>query len=485
MMKRLQDIIYDVPYLELIGSEDVQISSICFDSRKVAKSSLYLAQKGTQVDGHIFIEKAIESGASVVVCEDLPTEIKDNITYIKVADSSETLGLLASNYYDNPSEDLKLIGITGTNGKTTSVSLLYNLFTNLGYRCGLISTVENRIADKVIPSTHTTPDSVALNELLSQMLAQGCDFCFMEVSSHSVTQKRISGLSFAAGVFTNLSHDHLDYHKTFDAYLKAKKEFFDNLPANAFALSNLDDRNGQVMLQNTKATKHYYSARSMADFRVKIIENAFSGLHLNIDGVEAYFNLVGEFNAYNIISVYAVALLCKFDKMEVLTELSNLKTAEGRFDYVENNSEIVAIVDYAHTPDALENVLETIEDIRQAGERIITVVGCGGNRDAEKRPIMARIAHDMSDVLIMTSDNPRHEDPMEILEQMQAGIPADSQKQYLTIENRREAIKTATILAQKGDVILVAGKGHEKYQEIKGVRHHFDDKEELEKQLKK
>ncbi|NLN73084.1 MAG: UDP-N-acetylmuramoyl-L-alanyl-D-glutamate--2,6-diaminopimelate ligase [Bacteroidales bacterium] len=484
-MKRLQDIIYDVPYLELIGSEDVQISSICFDSRKVAKSSLYLAQKGTQVDGHIFIEKAIESGASVVVCEDLPTEIKDNITYIKVADSSETLGLLASNYYDNPSEDLKLIGITGTNGKTTSVSLLYNLFTNLGYRCGLISTVENRIADKVIPSTHTTPDSVALNELLSQMLAQGCDFCFMEVSSHSVTQKRISGLSFAAGVFTNLSHDHLDYHKTFDAYLKAKKEFFDNLPANAFALSNLDDRNGQVMLQNTKATKHYYSARSMADFRVKIIENAFSGLHLNIDGVEAYFNLVGEFNAYNIISVYAVALLCKFDKMEVLTELSNLKTAEGRFDYVENNSEIVAIVDYAHTPDALENVLETIEDIRQAGERIITVVGCGGNRDAEKRPIMARIAHDMSDVLIMTSDNPRHEDPMEILEQMQAGIPADSQKQYLTIENRREAIKTATILAQKGDVILVAGKGHEKYQEIKGVRHHFDDKEELEKQLKK
>ncbi len=485
MMKRLQDIIYDVPYLELIGSEDVQISSICFDSRKVAKSSLYLAQKGTQVDGHIFIEKAIESGASVVVCEDLPTEIKDNITYIKVADSSETLGLLASNYYDNPSEDLKLIGITGTNGKTTSVSLLYNLFTNLGYRCGLISTVENRIADKVIPSTHTTPDSVALNELLSQMLAQGCDFCFMEVSSHSVTQKRISGLNFAAGVFTNLSHDHLDYHKTFDAYLKAKKEFFDNLPANAFALSNLDDRNGQVMLQNTKATKHYYSARSMADFRVKIIENAFSGLHLNIDGVEAYFNLVGEFNAYNIISVYAVALLCKFDKMEVLTELSNLKTAEGRFDYVENNSEIVAIVDYAHTPDALENVLETIEDIRQAGERIITVVGCGGNRDAEKRPIMARIAHDMSDVLIMTSDNPRHEDPMEILEQMQAGIPADSQKQYLTIENRREAIKTATILAQKGDVILVAGKGHEKYQEIKGVRHHFDDKEELEKQLKK
>ncbi len=485
MMKRLQDIIFDVPYLELLGSEDVQVSSICFDSRKVAKSSLYLAQKGTQVDGHIFIEKAIESGASVVVCEDLPTEIKDNITYIKVADSSETLGLLASNYYDNPSEDLKLIGITGTNGKTTSVSLLYNLFTNLGYRCGLISTVENRIADKVIPSTHTTPDSVALNELLSQMLAQGCDFCFMEVSSHSVTQKRISGLSFAAGVFTNLSHDHLDYHKTFDAYLKAKKEFFDNLPANAFALSNLDDRNGQVMLQNTKATKHYYSARSMADFRVKIIENAFSGLHLNIDGVEAYFNLVGEFNAYNIISVYAVALLCKFDKMEVLTELSNLKTAEGRFDYVENNSEIVAIVDYAHTPDALENVLETIEDIRQAGERIITVVGCGGNRDAEKRPIMARIAHDMSDVLIMTSDNPRHEDPMEILEQMQAGIPADSQKQYLTIENRREAIKTATILAQKGDVILVAGKGHEKYQEIKGVRHHFDDKEELEKQLKK
>lgn len=485
MMKRLQDIIYDVLYLELIGSEDVQISSICFDSRKVAKSSLYLAQKGTQVDGHIFIEKAIESGASVVVCEDLPTEIKDNITYIKVADSSETLGLLASNYYDNPSEDLKLIGITGTNGKTTSVSLLYNLFTNLGYRCGLISTVENRIADKVIPSTHTTPDSVALNELLSQMLAEGCDFCFMEVSSHSVTQKRISGLRFAAGVFTNLSHDHLDYHKTFDAYLKAKKEFFDNLPANAFALSNLDDRNGQVMLQNTKATKHYYSARSMADFRVKIIENAFSGLHLNIDGLEAYFNLVGEFNAYNIISVYAVALLCKFDKMEVLTELSNLKTAEGRFDYVENNSEIVAIVDYAHTPDALENVLETIEDIRQAGERIITVVGCGGNRDAEKRPIMARIAHDMSDVLIMTSDNPRHEDPMEILEQMQAGIPTDSQKQYLTIENRREAIKTATILAQKGDVILVAGKGHEKYQEIKGVRHHFDDKEELEKQLKK
>lgn len=474
-MKLLSDIIYKTRLEEIVGSTNLAISSITFDSRLVKKDSLFIAIKGVSSDGHDYIEKAISLGAVAIVCENLPSELKENISYIKVLNSSEALGYIACNFFDNPSEKLKLVGITGTNGKTTSVTLLFNLFKSLGYQVGLLSTVENKINNTVIPSTHTTPDAISLNELLAKMVEQGCQYAFMEVSSHAIVQHRITGIKFTGAAFTNITHDHLDYHKTFDEYIRAKKLFFDNLPENAFALTNKDDRNGMVMLQNCKAKKHAYALKSIADFKCKVIENHLNGLLLNLDNQELWIKLIGSFNAYNATLVYAVSQLLKQDKTQVLTALSNLNSVEGRFQYIKSKSDIIAIIDYAHTPDALKNVLETIKDVRTGNENIITVVGCGGDRDAAKRPIMAEIACEYSNKVILTSDNPRTENPEDILNQMQAGINPVDAKKTLRITDRKEAIKTACTLAQKGDIILIAGKGHEKYQEINGVKHPFDD----------
>lgn len=474
-MKLLSDILYKTRLEEIVGSTNLAISSVTFDSRQVKKDSLFIATIGVTVDGHNYIEKAIEMGAAAIVCEKLPAKINENITYIKVLNSSESLGYIACNFYDNPSEKLKLIGITGTNGKTTTVTLLFNLFRGLGYNVGLLSTVENKINNTVIPSTHTTPDALALNELLNMMVEQGCQYAFMEVSSHAIVQHRITGLHFTGGAFSNITHDHLDYHKTFDEYIKAKKLFFDNLPTDAFALTNKDDRNGMVMLQNTNAKKYTYGLKSIADFKCKVIENHLNGLLLNIDNQEVWIKLIGSFNAYNALVVYAVSQLLKQDKVQVLTTLSNLNSVEGRFQYVKSKTGIIAIVDYAHTPDALKNVLETIKDIRTGNEQVITVVGCGGDRDAAKRPIMAKIACELSNKTILTSDNPRSENPEDILNQMQEGLSPVEAKNALRISDRKEAIKTAVAFAKEGDILLIAGKGHEKYQEIKGVKHHFDD----------
>jgi UDP-N-acetylmuramoyl-L-alanyl-D-glutamate--2,6-diaminopimelate ligase len=460
---------------EIVGSTNLAISSVTFDSRQVKKDSLFIATIGVTVDGHNYIDKAIEMGAAAIVCEKLPAKINENITYIKVLNSSESLGYIACNFYDNPSEKLKLIGITGTNGKTTTVTLLFNLFRGLGYNVGLLSTVENKINNTVIPSTHTTPDALALNELLNMMVEQGCQYAFMEVSSHAIVQHRITGLHFTGAAFSNITHDHLDYHKTFDEYIKAKKLFFDNLSTDAFALTNKDDRNGMVMLQNTNAKKYTYGLKSIADFKCKVIENHLNGLLLNIDNQEVWIKLIGSFNAYNALVVYAVSQLLKQDKVQVLTTLSNLNSVEGRFQYVKSKTGIIAIVDYAHTPDALKNVLETIKDIRTGNEQVITVVGCGGDRDAAKRPIMAKIACELSNKTILTSDNPRSENPEDILNQMQEGLSPVEAKNALRISDRKEAIKTAVAFAKEGDILLIAGKGHEKYQEIKGVKHHFDD----------
>jgi UDP-N-acetylmuramoyl-L-alanyl-D-glutamate--2,6-diaminopimelate ligase len=478
-VKRVIDIIQQCNVSNILGNPEVEVLSIVFDSRKVTAGSMYVAQRGVSNDGHQFIDAAIKLGAVGVLCEQLPKNIQPDVVYIVVEDSALSLGFLSAAFYDHPSEKLKLVGITGTNGKTTTVTLLHQLFMDLGYKCGMLSTVQNRIGNEVIPATHTTPDAVQLNLLLSQMVDEGCEFVFMEVSSHSVVQHRISGLSFTGAIFSNLTHDHLDYHKTFEAYLKAKKQFFDTLSTEAFALTNIDDRNGLVMVQNSSAHVYTYSIRAMADFKGKIIENTLEGLCLQIGTQNVWFKLVGEFNAHNLMAVYATAMLLKLNSDDVLPVLSNLNSAEGRFEYVPNQLGVAAIVDYAHTPDALENVLKTIQELCGDGQQIITVVGCGGDRDALKRPKMARIAADYSDRVILTSDNPRSEDPNEILAQMQAGLDILQNKKVLTIENRREAIKTACTLAQKGDVILVAGKGHEKYQEIKGVKHHFDDKEVL------
>jgi len=460
---------------EIVGSTNVAISSVTFDSRKVKKDSLFIATRGTASDGHHYIELAIESGAVAVVCEDLPETLKENITYVKVLDSSASLGYIACNFYDNPSEKLKLVGITGTNGKTTTVTLLFNLFRGLGYNVGLLSTVENKINNTVIPSTHTTPDALALNELLAKMVDEGCQYAFMEVSSHAIVQHRITGVKFTGAAFSNITHDHLDYHKTFEEYIRAKKLFFDNLQDDAFALTNKDDRNGMVMLQNTKAKKYTYGLKSVADFKCRVVENHLNGLLLSIDNQEVWVKLIGSFNAYNVLVVYAVSQLLKQDKVQVLTTLSNLNSVEGRFQYIKSKTGIVAIVDYAHTPDALKNVLETIKDIRTGNEQVITLAGCGGDRDAAKRPIMAQIACEYSNKVILTSDNPRSENPEDILNQMQAGInPADAKK-TLRISDRKEAIRTAVAFAKEGDIILIAGKGHEKYQEINGVKHPFDD----------
>lgn len=478
-MKLLRDIISQAEAVLVTGNTDIGITALHFDSRKVVPGTLFFAIRGTVSDGHDFIETAIAKGAVAIVCEVMPGSLHEEICYLGVNDSNRALGFMASGFYGDPSSRLNLVGVTGTNGKTTSVTLLYQLFRDLGFGAGLLSTIRNQVNDTIIPSTHTTPDPVQINELLDLMVKEGCEYCFMEVSSHAVDQQRIAGLTFRGGVFTNLTHDHLDYHKTFDAYLKAKKGFFDGLPADAFALVNKDDRNGAVMLQNTKAWKYSYSLQSMADFRCRIIENQFQGLQLSIDGNDVWFRLIGNFNAYNLLLVYGTALLLGQDKTEVLTLLSRMEPVDGRFNYVRSGNGITAIVDYAHTPDALQNVLETINSIREHNEQLITVVGAGGNRDAMKRPVMAKIACNLSDRVVLTSDNPRNEEPEAILADMQKGVESHQSKKVLVIVNRHEAIKTACALAKPGDIILVAGKGHENYQDVKGVKHHFDDKEVL------
>lgn len=483
-MKLLKDILYKAGIVEVIGSTNIAITALSFDSRKIEKDSLFIAVKGTQSDGHQYIDETISKGAIAILCEEIPTAINEKATYVKVNDTSLALGIIAANFYDNPSEKIKLVGVTGTNGKTTTVTLLFTLFKKLGYKVGLLSTVKNQINNDVMPATHTTPDAIQLNALLRQMVDKGCTHCFMEVSSHAVVQNRIAGIKFTGAVFTNITHDHLDYHKTFDEYIKAKKRFFDGLGTDAFALTNKDDANGDVMLQNTKATKRSYSLRSMADFRCKVIENQFSGLHLNIDNNDVWSKLIGSFNAYNILAIYATAVLLKEDKTNVLTTISTLTSVEGRFQYIRNNNGVIGIVDYAHTPDALQNVLKTIGDIRTGNEQVITVVGCGGDRDTTKRPIMAKIACDMSNKVILTSDNPRSEDPDAIIKEMQKGVDGVNHKKTVSITDRSEAIKTACSYANDGDIILIAGKGHEKYQEIKGVKHPFDDMEILQHNLK-
>ncbi|MCZ4244675.1 UDP-N-acetylmuramoyl-L-alanyl-D-glutamate--2,6-diaminopimelate ligase [Pedobacter punctiformis] len=480
---KLQDLLYGVTIQELVGKTDRSIHALNFDSRKIEKDDVFFAIVGTAVDAHTYIGQTIGMGAAVIVCEVLPENIDSEVTYVKVQNSSVALGIMSGNFFGNPSASLKLIGITGTNGKTTIATILFKLFKDLGYKTGLLSTVENYIHDVVVPATHTTPNPIALNALLKEMVNAGCDYCFMEVSSHAVSQHRIEGLTFAGGVFSNLTHDHLDFHKTFDSYLKAKKAFFDGLPKSAFALTNIDDKNGMVMLQNTKAHKKTYALKQLADFKAKIIENQFSGLHLDIDNEDVYFKLVGSFNAYNLLAVYGTAILLEQDKLKVLTLLSRLSGAEGRFDYITSADHIIGIVDYAHTPDAVQNVLSTIANIRKGTEQVITVIGCGGDRDKTKRPIMAQVACDWSDKVILTSDNPRTEDPQSIITEMEAGVSPTNKRKTISILDRKEAIKTACHLAQSGDIILVAGKGHEKYQEINGVRNHFDDKELLMEQL--
>jgi UDP-N-acetylmuramoyl-L-alanyl-D-glutamate--2,6-diaminopimelate ligase len=479
MMKILKDILYGVSLLKVIGSTESEVDAISFDSRKSAPGVLFVAVRGTESDGHAFIDKAIDLGALSILCEELPSKIRENVNYFLVENSAKALGIVASNFYDKPSAKLKLVGVTGTNGKTTIATLLFQLFRDLGYKTGLLSTVQNQINDLIIPSTHTTPDPVALNRLLHDMVESGCDYCFMEVSSHAVAQSRTEGLEFTGGIFTNLTHDHLDFHKTFDSYLKAKKGFFDNLNNKAFALTNVDDKNGMVMLQNTKAHKKTYGLKNIADFKAKIIENHFSGLLLNIDSEEVWFKMVGSFNAYNLLAVYSAALLLEQDRLKVLTSLSRLSGAEGRFDYMISPSGIIGIVDYAHTPDAVQNVLSTIQDIRKGTEQVITVIGCGGDRDKTKRPIMAQVACDWSDKVILTSDNPRTEVPEQIIRDMEAGVMPQNKRKALSITDRKEAIRTACHLAKPGDIIVVAGKGHEKYQDVGGVKLPFDDKEIL------
>jgi len=480
---QLQDLLYGVSIQSLVGKPNQEVTAVAFDSRQVKADTLFFAVKGTVVDGHEYIEQTIASGATVIICETLPVQLNEEVTYVEVANSAIALGIVASNFYGNPSGKLKLIGVTGTNGKTTIATLLFQLFRELGYNVGLISTVQNHINDSIIPATHTTPNPIALNALLQDMVNAKCEFCFMEVSSHAIVQHRIAGLTFAGGIFSNITHDHLDFHKTFNSYLRAKKEFFDHLPKSSFALTNADDKNGMVMLQNTLANKKTYALKQMADFKAKIIENKFSGLNLDIDDTDVFFKMVGSFNAYNLLAAYGTAMLLGEEKLNVLTVLSTLAGAEGRFDYTVSKHGIIGIVDYAHTPDAVQNVLSTIANIRKGTEQVITVIGCGGDRDKTKRPIMAKVASDWSDKVILTSDNPRTEDPQIIITEMEQGVSPTNQRKTLSILDRREAIKTACHLANPGDIILVAGKGHEKYQEINGVRQHFDDKEILTEQL--
>ena len=474
-MKKLKDILYKVAVEIVAGSTEVSIDALEFDSRKVLKNGLFVAQKGLVFDGHKFIDKAIANGAAVIVCETLPQDLDDNLTYVKVTDSDEALAIMASNFYDNPSEKLKLVGVTGTNGKTTIATLLYTLFKKAGYKAGLLSTIKILIDDLEQASTHTTPDSIRINKALYDMVLAGVEFCFMEVSSHGIHQKRTAGLHFEGGIFTNLTHDHLDYHKSFAEYRDVKKRFFDHLPKTAFALVNLDDKNGQVMLQNTIAKKYTYALKTMADYKVKILENQFSGLLLNIDNQEVWVKLIGNFNAYNLLAIYAAADLLGLDKIEVLRIISELENVDGRFQHAVSKKGINTIVDYAHTPDALKNVLETINDIRTHNEQVITVVGCGGDRDKTKRPKMAHIASALSNQVVLTSDNPRSEDPDQIIRDMEAGVAPENFKKTISITDREQAIKTACKLADTGDIILIAGKGHETYQIIGDKISDFDD----------
>ena len=483
-MALLQDILYKVPLLATAGSMDREIGAIVFDSRKVEPGCLFVAVRGTQVDGHAFIEGAIEKGASAILAEELPADYKEGITYLQVKDSASALGVVAANFYGNPSEKLQMVAITGTNGKTTTATLLFKLFRSLGYNTGLLSTVRNLINEQEISATHTTPDAVQLNELLAQMVEAGCTYCFMEASSHAIVQRRMSGLKLTGAVFSNITHDHLDYHQTFDAYIAAKKLLFDELPKGAWALTNIDDKRGMVMLQNTKAAKYTYSLKKAADYKARLISNTLQGLELDIDHKAVWFKLIGDFNAYNLLAVYAAAMLLGEDKDEVLMQLSAMTSAPGRFEQVVSSTGIVAVVDYAHTPDALENVLQTIANFRTGNEQVITVVGCGGNRDKTKRPVMADIAASLSDKVIFTSDNPRNEEPETILKEMQEGVSASNLRKVLTIVDRKEAIRTACMFAGPGDVVLVAGKGHETYQEIKGVKYPFDDRQVLAEMLK-
>jgi UDP-N-acetylmuramoyl-L-alanyl-D-glutamate--2,6-diaminopimelate ligase len=474
-VKVLKNILYKVGIEAVHGTTDIAISKIEFDSRKVELNDVFVAIKGTLSDGHQFIDKALQQGAIAIVCEEFPSVIVNGVTYIKVKDSYEALAFLAANYYENPSENIRLVGVTGTNGKTTIASLLYQLFKKAGYKVGLLSTVKIMVDEQEFKATHTTPDSLTINKYLDLMVQEGCEFCFMEVSSHGVHQKRTEALRFEGGVFTNLSHDHLDYHNTFAEYRDVKKSFFDSLNKNAFALTNIDDKNGAVMLQNTKAKKLSYALKSYADYKAQILENQLSGLLLKINDNEVWVKLIGSFNAYNLLAIYGVAIELGIEKMEALRLLSELESVSGRFQFIVSDSKITAIVDYAHTPDALENVLKTIEDIRTKNEQLITVVGCGGDRDKRKRPIMANIASSMSDKAIFTSDNPRTENPETIIEEMEKGVEPQNFKKTVSILDRKQAIKTACQLANPNDIILIAGKGHETYQEINGVRHDFDD----------
>jgi UDP-N-acetylmuramoyl-L-alanyl-D-glutamate--2,6-diaminopimelate ligase len=476
--KILQDILSQVPTLKIVGNTNVSIDALCIDSRNCKTSSCFIAIKGTNTDGHQYIDKLQKEGIAAIVCEHLPAETVESVCYIVVENSAKTAGFLAANFYENPSKQLQLIGVTGTNGKTTVATLLYQLYTQLGFSCGLISTVENVIGTEIIPSTHTTPNPIELQALLHDMVKAGCAYAFMEVSSHAVHQHRIAGVHFVGALFTNISHDHLDYHQTFDAYISAKKMFFDDLPKTAFAISNIDDKRGMVMLQNTKAKSYTYGIKNLANYKGKILENGLSGLALDINGTEVHCRMIGEFNAYNILLVYSAATLLGTNKEQVLQVLSTLTGAEGRFECITSKHQnILGIVDYAHTPDALKNVLATIQKLRKGNEKVITVVGCGGDRDVTKRPIMAQVACEWSDRIILTSDNPRTEDPQAILKNMQEGVPVHLARKVMTIADRREAINTACQLANANDIVLIAGKGHEKYQDIQGIKHPFDDKQ--------
>ena len=480
-MKLLKDILYKVSVNTIYGDTNLEISRIDFDSRAVKEGSLFVAQKGVSVDGHLFIDKAIQLCATSVICEVLPEKKQYNITFIQVDDSNTSLAIIASNFYDNPSSKLKLIGVTGTNGKTTIASILYQLHKKAGFKVGLLSTVQILVDTIAYESTHTTPDSVTINNYLNQMVVQGVTHCFMEVSSHGIHQKRTAGLDFSGGIFTNLSHDHLDYHNSFASYRDVKKIFFDALPKTAFALTNLDDKNGAVMLQNTKAKKRTYALKTLADYKAKIIEKSFSGTLLSINGVEVWTKLIGNFNAYNLAAIIGTAYELGMDKLEALTIVSKLESVSGRFEHFVSDTGVIAIVDYAHTPDALKNVLETINDIRTTTEKLITVVGCGGNRDKTKRPKMAHIASQLSTQSIFTSDNPRTENPETILEEMQVGVSKENLIKTITISDRRQAIKTACKFSEAGDILLIAGKGHENYQEINGEQFYFDDLVEVKK----
>jgi UDP-N-acetylmuramoyl-L-alanyl-D-glutamate--2,6-diaminopimelate ligase len=476
-MALLQDILYKVNIRSVWANAVSEINDLQIDSRKVMPGSCFIAIKGSSTDGHEHINNAIINGARVIICEELPPALKENVQYIVVENSSIAAGYMAHNFYGSPSEKIKLVGVTGTNGKTTIATLLYKLFSSLGYKSGLISTVQNNIGDEVLPATHTTPDAISLNSLLARMVNANCKYVFMEVSSHALHQHRVASLHFSGGLFSNITHDHLDYHKTFDEYIKAKKKFFDDLPSSSFAISNADDKRGLIMLQNSRAKKYFYSLKTLTEFKGKILENNLTGLLMTVNDIEVHFKLIGTFNAYNLLAAFGAAICLGEEKNNVLRVLSSLSGAEGRFDYIVSpKDEVIGIIDYAHSPDALLNVLATIKNLRHGNEQIVTVVGCGGDRDKTKRAVMAEVACEHSDKIIFTSDNPRSEDPAEILKDMEAGLSPTARKKFITIADRKEAIKTAVNFSHKKDILLIAGKGHEKYQEIKGIKYPFDDK---------